>query len=208
MPSLRGRKPEAIQNDTKLPWIASLRSQRRLGDNCTLRKTINTIKPHIKTKYKKRTQSSSAFTLIELVLSIVILSICLTGTMLAFITIAKSSSDPLIQQQALNICKSYLEEIMAKDFPVTVPCPAPPAGGRPVFANVCDYQNFTNVGARAQDNQAIASLARYTVKVKIDTAASVLGGLPSGTAAVRIDVTVSHQILQADMVISGYRTKY
>ena len=79
--------------------------------------------------------------------------------------------------------------------------------GRAVYANVCDYQYLTNVGATDQAGFAIASLAAYTVKVNIDTTAAALGALGAG-AVVRIDVTVTHSNLQVPMVLSGYRTKY
>ncbi len=149
-----------------------------------------------------------SFTLIELTLSILIISICLIGTILAFITVAKFNADPLIQQQAINIGKSYLEEIMAKSFPQVIPCPAAPAGGRAVFASVCDYQGLNDIGARDQDGQVITGLSAYTVQITIDTASAILGGINPGTDVVRIDVSVTHQDLQTAMVLSGYRTKY
>lgn len=151
---------------------------------------------------------NKAFTLVELILSIVIISICLTGTMLAFIMVAKFGADPMIQQQAINIGKSYLEEIMAKAFPETLPCPAAPSGGRGVFTNVCDYQALNEVGARNQNAQTITGLDKYTVAVTLDTAGAILGTLGAGTDVVRIDVSVTHPALRTAMVISGYKTRY
>lgn len=151
---------------------------------------------------------SRAFTLIELVLSIVIIAICLTGTMLAFITVAKYGADPMIQQQSINIGKSYLEEIMAKSFPQTLPCLNPPSEGRGVFANVCDYQNLNDTGAKDQNGQSITGLENYTVRVTLDTAGAILGDLNSGTDVVRIDINVTHPALRTAMVISGYKTRY
>lgn len=148
------------------------------------------------------------FTLIELVLSIVIISICLTGTMLAFITVAKSNADPMIQQQAINIAKSYLEEIITKPFPIIVPCPSVAVGGRAMYANICDYQGLIDIGAKDQDGQVINKLSLYTVKVTVDTVGAALGNLSAGADVVRIDVSVIHPSLQTAMVISGYRTKY
>jgi len=148
------------------------------------------------------------FTLIELVLSIVIISICLTGAMLVCITVGKSSADPMLQQQAISIGNSYLEEIMAKSFPTSVSCIGAPAGGRTVFTNVCDYQGLNDVGAQDQNGQAVFGLSAYTVQVAIDTTAAVLGTLKPGIDVVRIDVSVTNPNLQTAMVISGYKTRY
>jgi hypothetical protein len=128
--------------------------------------------------------------------------------MLSFNTAANYSSDPVVQQQAVSIIKSYLEEIMQKNFPSTLPCPAPPAGGRTVYVNICDYKNLIDVGARGQDNQLISNLGMYTITVNLDTATAILGSLTSGTQAIRIDVTVSHISLPQSIKLSGYRTNY
>jgi MSHA pilin protein MshD len=152
--------------------------------------------------------NNKAFTLVELVISIVIIAICLTGTMLAFITVAKFGEDPMIQQQAISIGKSYLEEIITKSFPQTLPCHNPPIGGRAVFENVCDYNGLNNVGAEDQNGKAIPNLNNYTVRVTLDTAVAVLGTLSAGTSVIRVDVIVSHPALTTAMVISGYRTNY
>ena len=149
-----------------------------------------------------------AFTLIELVITIVIISVALTATMLSFNIAANYSADPVVQQQAIAIIKSYLEEIMQKNFPTTLPCPAPPAAGRTAYANICDYNNLINIGARGQDNQLIAGLSAYTIIVTLDTATALLGSLTSGTQAIRIDVTVSHPSLPQSIKLSGYRTNY
>jgi MSHA pilin protein MshD len=141
-------------------------------------------------------------------MTIVIISVGLTGTMLGFKMAAQFSSDPIVEQQAVSIAKSYLEEIMQKNFPTTLPCPAPPAGGRQVYTNICDYNNLVNVGARGQDNALISGLGMYTVSVTLDTATAVFNALASGTQVVRIDVTVSHISLPQGIKLSGYRTNY
>ena len=153
-------------------------------------------------------ENIQAFTLIELVITIVVISVALTGTMLSFNTAVNYSADPVVQQQAVTIIKSYLEEIMQKNFPTTLPCPAPSATGRAAYANICDYNNLIDVGARGQNNQLIAGLGAYTVTVTLDTATAILGSLTSGTQAIRIDVTVSHTSLPQSIKLSGYRTNY
>ena len=145
--------------------------------------------------------------LVELVLSITIIAVALTGTLLAFQTASLYNADPMLQQQAISIGKSYLSEVTQKDFPTTVPCPSPPAGGRSVYTNVCDYHNLVDVGAKTQAGQAISGLGGYTITVTVDTAGAVLGSLTTGTEVVRIDVLVQHNNMP-NVRFSGYRTLY
>ena len=146
------------------------------------------------------------FTLIEVLVSIVVLSIGLAGSLLVFTTVASYNADPLLIQQSVNIGKSYLEEIMSKQF-VAGACGAPPGGGRAVYTTICDYDGLVDNGARNHNNQAILGLEDYQVQVSIASGSAALGGLTAGTEVKRIDVTVSHSRVQA-MTISGYRTNY
>lgn len=148
------------------------------------------------------------FTLIELVISIVIISVGLTGCIFALTTASRYSADPMIKQQASSIAKSYMEEIISKEFPTTVPCGAPPGGGRTTYTNICDYHGLNNIGVKNQNDQPVAALSAYNVTVNIDTSGAILGGLTSGTELIRIDITVSHVLLTTAMRLNAYRTNY
>lgn len=148
-----------------------------------------------------------AFTLVELVISILIISIAITGSLLSFKIAGMYSADPMIMHQGISIAKSYLEEIMSKEFPTAYPCSSPPVAGRSEYASVCDYDGLTDVGARDQMNQALTGLEGYTVNVNIDGTTAVLGTLTSGTEVVRVDVTVTHNVMPM-VKLSGYRTSY
>ncbi|MGC8733075.1 MAG: type IV pilus modification PilV family protein, partial [Halothiobacillaceae bacterium] len=50
------------------------------------------------------------FTLIELVLAVVILSIGLAGILLVYSQTVAKSADPMLRQQALALAEGYLEE--------------------------------------------------------------------------------------------------
>ncbi len=154
-------------------------------------------------KYISQTQG---FTLVETIITIVVLSIAFTGTFLAFDYITKHSVDPLINKQATTIGTSYLEEILSKKFPTTVPCVAP-AVTRELYRNVCDYHNLNDIGVKNINNQAITGLEKYNVSVSIDTATASLGALTSGTEVVRIDVEVSFPPQLTGMKFSAYKTK-
>lgn len=148
-----------------------------------------------------------AFTLIELVVSIVVIGIAVTGTLMVFTATARSSADPMVLQQAMVIGKSYLEEIIAKDFPTVVPCTAPPSEGRAVYSNVCDYDGLLDTGAQDQNGNSIVSLEDYNISVSVDTTTATLGALAAGTEVVRIDVGITHPEING-VSISGYRTAY
>ena len=145
-----------------------------------------------------------AISLLELVLSMTIISIALTSVVLVFyqIVLAPPTSN---NQQALNIANGYLFEILSKKFPTTLPCPAPPAS-RTNYTNVCDYKNLIDVGAKDNKGSLILGLGAYTVSVLLDTTTANLGGLTAGTQVVRIDIIVNNpQQLKTKLVVSSYK---
>lgn len=149
--------------------------------------------------------------LVELVASLTIISISLTSVVLSFYQASKAPSANAMQQ-ALTISSNYLNEILGKNFPTTLPCPAPPAS-RTNYTNVCDYNNLVNVGAKDKNGNAINGLQAYTVSVNLVTStAAVLGSLTGGATAatakvVRIDVTVKN-VGMPNFVMSSYKGKH
>ena len=63
-----------------------------------------------------RLREASGVTLIELVISITIVGIAVTGTLLSINRSVRSSADPLVVQQALVVAGAYLEEILVNDY--------------------------------------------------------------------------------------------
>ena len=61
------------------------------------------------------------FTIIELIVFIVIVSVALTGVLAVLNVTAKSSSDPVIRKQALAIAEAVLEEVMLQVFTLCDP---------------------------------------------------------------------------------------
>lgn len=143
----------------------------------------------------------SGFTLIEIITTIVVLSIAATAILSVFTSTVRSSANPVIQQQAISIAEAYMEEIMLKSFN------DPDSMGGETRANyddVLDYNGLNNVGARDQNDNPIVLLADYTVSVSVVN--SALNGIASSDAF-RITVTVSHAAT-GNIVLSGYRTNY
>ncbi len=158
-------------------------------------------------------------TLVELVISIVVVGVAVSGVMLAMNQTARHSANPVIHQQAVAIAEAYFEEIalLAFDEDAATGVMGSEVGGpeagetRATYDDVNDYDGHSDIGPRSLDNPAtvIAGLADYTVNVSV-TNVGALG--PAGAQvgagdALRIDVTVTHP-LGASLALSGFRTRY
>ncbi len=159
-------------------------------------------------------RTAGGFTLIELVMAIVIISIALTGILLVMNENAARSADPMIRTQAHGVAQAYLEEILLQAY-------ADPDGSdagetRPSFDDVDDYDGLASNGCTAatpacplgscacdQLGNPIAALADYQVSVSVVPA--TLNGVP----AKRITVTVSNSRAPGiSASLTGYRTEY
>jgi MSHA pilin protein MshD len=144
-------------------------------------------------------------TLIELVMTIVIVGIAAAALFSAMAAITESSADPLLRQQSLAIAEAYLEEILLKDYVDAngIVCPAVP-GNRSQYQTVCDYAGLNDNGAREADGTSIAALAAYRVNVTVTPHA--WAGLAAADA-LYVEVTVTDPANQP-LVLGGYRTRY
>ncbi len=145
----------------------------------------------------------AGLTLVELLVSIVIVGIAASTVLGVFSTTAGSSADPLIRHQAAAIAEAYLEEIRLRSF--ADPDGSDGEGARADFDDVDDYDGLVDVGARNQFGNAILGLGDYTVSVSVANS-SALGGLSSGDV-LRIDVLVSRGN-DISYRVSGYRSDY
>ena len=144
------------------------------------------------------------FTLIEIVVSIVVMGIALTAILGMLSSVAARSGAAVVQAQATEIASAYLNEILLR--PVLDPDGVPVELSRSLYDDVGDYNGLTNVGARDQFDNAIPSLSQFTVAVSVITpAAGELGAVPPASMR-RIDVKVVHLPSGATVVLTGYRT--
>ena len=157
-----------------------------------------------------RRRKRSGLTLVEMVISISILSVGLVGTLQVVRVVGGASADPMIRQQVGAIADAYLTEVLMKDFhdpnlgAAGGVCPTPEAS-RSLYDNVCDYDGTDDVGARDALDSAIPSLASYRVRVDVDTGDS-LGGLSGPADLLRVDVRVTYST-NTDLTVSGYRSR-
>ncbi|MEW6765909.1 MAG: prepilin-type N-terminal cleavage/methylation domain-containing protein [Pseudomonadota bacterium] len=144
---------------------------------------------------------TKGFTLIELVVTIVVLAIGVTGILAVYIQTVARSADPMLQQQAVLIAEAYMDEILGKAF-------ADPDGSeigesRSTWDDVDDYAAIVSAAPAAASGTAIADLADYRVTVTVTPEA--VGGVAASDAR-NITVSVTHAQdagVRADLV--GYR---
>jgi MSHA pilin protein MshD len=150
-------------------------------------------------------------TLIELVITIVIISISVGAVIGTMSRMIGHSADPMIEAQAVAIAESYLEEIMLKPYldPSGAVCPAA-VGARSTWNNVCDYNGLVDNGAKDQSGAAPSGLdlSAYTVRVTVSLTAS-LNNLSGSGQVLRVDVNVVYDDGSlVNITLSGYRTNY
>lgn len=150
--------------------------------------------------FKNRHDAQVGFTLIEVITTIVVISVAATAILSVFSGTVRSSANPMIQQQAISIAEAYMEEIRLKSF--NDPDGTEAGETRSTYDDVDDYNGLSDAGARDQNGNAIASLSDYTVTVSVGT--SSLNGI---TDALLITVNVAHNVL-GSVQITGYRTNY
>lgn len=141
------------------------------------------------------------FTFIELVISLVVIGLAVTGVLMIFTQTVGRSADPLIRQQALAIAEAYLEEIISKHH--DDPDGADGEALRDQFDDVDDYDGLSAAPSRPDGSTTgLADLSAYTVNVAVSD-----GSADLGVTALRVDVTVTHPG-GISVGLWSYRTDY
>jgi MSHA pilin protein MshD len=135
-------------------------------------------------------------TLIELILSMVIISIALTGILSVMNLTVSHSADPIVQHQAIAVAEGYLEEILLQS--AIDPDGTNTGETRPTYDNVADYNGLNDIGAHTQQGALIASLSSYNVSVV------VVNQIVTGVAAQEVTVTVSGRGVTG-LALVGYK---
>jgi MSHA pilin protein MshD len=136
-------------------------------------------------------------TLVELVVSIVVVAIAISAVLGTLTFASTSSADAMVRQQAISIASAYLEEILLRSY--VDPDGVDGEGTRAAFDDVDDYDGLSNTGARDQLGAAIDGLEQY--RVDIEVVPETIGGVN----ALRVDVSVDPSN-GPTVVLSGYRT--
>lgn len=139
-------------------------------------------------------------TLVELVITLVIVGLCAAALYSAMASIAGRSADPLLRQQSLSLAEAYLEEIELQAFTATAQPACSPA--RACFNDIRDYNGLSDSPPRNAFGAPLTDLANYRVQVAVRGPT-----LWSGQQALRIEVTVTDPAGQS-LALSGLRTCY
>ncbi len=143
----------------------------------------------------------NGLTLIELILSMVIISIAVVGIFSVINLTVSHSADPVVNYQAIAIAESYLDEILLQSY--TDPDGTNTGETRPSFDDVGDYKGLTDTGAHNRQGALISDLSRYNVSVAVTDPVA----LADGVSAKKITVTVSTQGLSG-LSLVGYKAGY
>lgn len=156
---------------------------------------------------QKNRNTQRGVTLIELVVSIVILSVATAGIMMVITQTTLSSADPMIREQATAIAQSYMEEILTQPLsnPGGSEVNGPEAGEvRATYDDVWDYNGLNNnAGALDQNGAAVSGLSGYNIAVRVTNATL---GPGAGSPAARIVVTVTYDgLANINIPVTSYR---
>ena len=145
-------------------------------------------------------------TLVELILTIVIIGIAATALFSAMALITGRSADPMLRQQSLAIAEGYLEEILLKEYHASDPYPCTE---RHCFNDVRDYHGLNDNPPRDLNGDVISGLDNYRVSVSVSQLTGTDGLGPAGAKvdALHIRVTVIDPA-QGSLSLDGWRTCY
>jgi MSHA pilin protein MshD len=160
----------------------------------------------VKTKPSSHhTSRQNGVTLIELIITIVVIGIAMSGLISALSTGIVNSSTPLWESKALELSQAYLDEIQAMRFDedtatgggqmdnASVSCTAAAfddSEARALFDDVDDYHDLTDAPPELIEAAIdMAEYVNYEVTVQVACAGTDLG-LNNNALAKRITVTV------------------
>ncbi|WP_250656583.1 type II secretion system protein [Alkalimarinus coralli] len=167
----------------------------------------------------KPAHKQRGMTLVEMVISIVLISIAMTAVLTAFSTSMGRSSDPLWKNKSLKLAQLYLDEILSKKYDVSTPLggvPATPvgavscnvsgpkAGSRASYNNVDDY-NGINEKPQFVTGAALGAYDGYNVKVSVVCAGDDVGLATNNAKRITVTVTPPGQ---SPMPFSVYRSNF
>ena len=151
------------------------------------------------TSLKRSPMRQRGLTLVELVITIVIVSIAIVASLTSFSVIVGRSSDALIQSRTLDLAQLYLDEILSKRFDE-----AAGVGGIPTFTGTCritddgesradyddvdDFDEINNESPALVDSSLAARYSNFQVSVTVSCDSSVGTGI---NQAKRIQLTIT-----------------
>ncbi len=168
-------------------------------------------------------RSQSGFTLIELVITIVVISIALAAMLGAFSSAMTHSADPMWRNKTIKLAQLYLDEILSKRFDENSPVGGVPANAttsctsigadvgeiRATYDDVDDFHNTTALAPVGASGSLHSSYDNYliTVEVACDNADGAVNSNGTDIHAKRIKVSITPPG-QSTMVFYAYKGNY
>ena len=160
--------------------------------------------------------SQSGATFVELVITIVIISVAIAGVVGAFALITGRSAEPLNQTRAVALAQIYMDEILSRRYdedtqvggvPREPGCDIDPEeADRADYDDVDDYNAISNaVPANAEGTALGADYGSFRVSVTVQCAGDEIG--LAAAEAKRIDLTITDPGGQG-YEFSAYRANY
>lgn len=142
---------------------------------------------------------ADGFTLIESIITLVVLAAAATGVLLVYAETTSRSADPMIRAQAQSIAAAYMDEILLQPYadPDTGATGATEETDRADYDDIWDYDAIGGESPTDRTGNSIGALSDYTVDV------DVTGGTPAV-----ITVTVAHVSGRVDYELVGEREDY
>lgn len=149
-------------------------------------------------------RKSSGFTLIEIIVTLIVIGISAAALMSVFSNLIRGSADPMIQQQAATIAEAYMEEIMLRSFddPQDPESGAAEGETRATYDDVKDYRAL---GAGPATDQAGMSIGLDSYIVTLSITNSAFNGV-AAVDALRVNVSVNHPAI-GDVALTSYRLR-
>lgn len=167
------------------------------------------------------------FTLIELVVFIIIVSVSIAGVLSVLNTTVMHSADPLVSKQLIAAAESLMEEVTLQPLTYCDPDDANVlsadnaagcAGGvaaetryaDPRFDNVADYNGFAMAGIRDVNNGAIAALANYNANVAVADATAAFNAANATAYGAGTVLSVAVTVTRGGeaVTLTSYRFRY
>lgn len=138
------------------------------------------------------------FTLIESIITLVVLAAAAAGVLLIYAETTARSADPMIRAQAQSIATAYMDEILLQAYSdPDEPETGTEEASRSDYDDVRDYDAINGETPTDRTGNTIGTLSAYTVNV------DVTGGPPAV-----ITVTVTHDSGLVDYELVSEREDY
>jgi MSHA pilin protein MshD len=160
-------------------------------------------------------KSVQGMSLVEMILTIVIISVAMVASLRSFSVLSGRSSDVMVQTRALDLAQLYLDEIMSHRFDEDTG-----VYGTPTFTGACritddgenrddyddvdDFAEISNEAPALIDSSLAADYAGFTVSVDVACDDSI-GVNTDGAKLVTVTIT---DPIGNDSVFSVYKGNY